>query len=92
LNNYILRRFITKIFLWKAQRKIKKDEKWIIKMAAKIREKNSYGEGIPSGKSTNMESQSVCKGNPNLRTNYSETMEPSRGSRTYPSVRIIEGK
>ena len=33
-----------------------------------------------------------CKGSPELRTNYADSMEPSRGSRTYPSVNIIMGK
>lgn len=33
-----------------------------------------------------------CKGDPRFRTDYSESMEPSRGPRTYPSVEIIRGK
>ncbi len=33
-----------------------------------------------------------CKGTPGFRTDYSETMEPSRGDRTYPSVHIVMGK
>ena len=52
-----------------------------------------YGDGI----STNItpdrfEDKECCKGTPGFRTDYAQTMEPSRGPRTYPSVKIIQGR
>lgn len=53
-----------------------------------------YGEGVPMQIEESY-SESIdcgCKKDPRFRTDYADTMEPSRGPRTYPSVRIIEGR
>ena len=58
-----------------------------------IRDANQYGEGVPEKPSKERTSkEECCKGSPGFRTDYSETMEPCRGPRTYPSVKIIMGK
>lgn len=51
-----------------------------------------YGEGIPMGKMS-VEKRKKIKANKfgEFRTDFSQTMEPWRGTRTYPSVKIIEG-
>ena len=55
-------------------------------------DEKKYGEG-PSKRETpeTFSDSECCKGSPGFRTDYSDTMEPSRGSRTYPSVQIING-
>lgn len=52
-----------------------------------------YGEGVPS-KDMNSEynNKEYIGEHPGFRTDYSQTMEPNRGPRTYPSVEIISGK
>lgn len=50
-----------------------------------------YGEGVPEKASKERSSDECCKGSPGFRTDYSQTMEPSRGPRTYPSVELIIG-
>lgn len=52
-----------------------------------------YGEGISKNATKDgFEDGECCKGSPGFRTDYSDSMEPSRGPRTYPSVKIIMGK
>ncbi len=54
---------------------------------------HKYGEGVPTKDTPEgFDDKSCCKGAPGYRTDYSETMQPHRGPRTYPSVRIIMGK
>jgi len=49
-----------------------------------------YGEGVPT-KGTSKEKEYV--GEPEgFRTDFSDTMEPYRGARTYPSVEIFRGR
>lgn len=58
----------------------------------KLSDVYKYGEGVPEKQSKDQISkEECCKGSPGFRTDYNQTMEPSRGPRTYPSVRIIEG-
>lgn len=55
-------------------------------------DERKYGDGVSTRETPeNFEDKECCKGSPGFRTDYSQTMEPSRGPRTYPSVRIIEG-
>jgi hypothetical protein len=55
-------------------------------------DQRKYGDGISKNSTPdNFADSECCKGSPGFRTDYSETMEPSRGPRTYPSVKIIEG-
>lgn len=50
-----------------------------------------YGEGVPQKPSKERSSkEECCKGTPGFRTDFSQTMEPLRGPRTYPSVRIVQ--
>lgn len=56
----------------------------------KMKKSDEYGEGVPMNK--NPSKEIPCKGPSQFRTDYKETMEPSRGPRTYSSVQIIEGK
>ena len=51
---------------------------------------HKYGHGIPLTDEREP-SDECCKGDPRFRTDYADSMEPSRGPRTYPSVKIIEG-
>ena len=56
-------------------------------------DEKKYGDGISTTETpVNQSDKECCKGSPDFRTDYSETMEPSRGARTYPSVQIIQGK
>lgn len=55
-------------------------------------DERKYGEGISTQELPDrFEDKECCKGSPGFRTDYSQTMEPYRGPRTYPSVTIIEG-
>jgi hypothetical protein len=55
-------------------------------------DQRKYGDGISNNPTPDRYSdEECCKGSPGFRTDYSDSMEPSRGPRTYPSVKIIEG-
>ena len=52
-----------------------------------------YGEGVSKNATPEtFDDRECCKGFPGFRTDYSETMEPHRGSRTYPSVNLVFGR
>ena len=56
-------------------------------------DQKKYGDGISKNATPEtFQDSECCKGSPSFRTDYSQTMEPSRGPRTYPSVQIIMGK
>lgn len=56
-------------------------------------DERKYGDGVSKNETPiTFRDEECCKGSPGFRTDYSETMEPSRGPRTYPSVTIISGK
>ena len=56
-------------------------------------DERKYGDGVSKNETpTTFDDKECCKGSPGFRTDYSETMEPCRGARTYPSVRIVMGK
>ena len=56
-------------------------------------DQRKYGEGTSKNATLmTFEDKACCKGSPRFRTDYADTMEPSRGPRTYPSVKIIEGR
>ncbi len=54
---------------------------------------HKYGDGISKNANpSTFDDSACCKGSPGYRTDFSETMQPQRGERTYPSVQVILGK
>jgi len=54
---------------------------------------HKYGDGFSTQATPDSFSdQECCKGTPGFRTDYSMTMQPIRGPRTYPSVVVIMGQ
>lgn len=54
---------------------------------------HKYGEGVSKYDTKHsFDDSQCCKGSPGFRTDYEDTMQPHRGSRTYPSVMIINGR
>ena len=54
---------------------------------------HKYGDGLSTTSTPeSFEDKTCCKGSPGFRTDYSETMEPLRGPRTYDSVQLVIGR